>query len=850
MRRALALAVVLTGVLVARAAGENGTLAAAPTIGVATQQIGMASSTTFVLSTPGATNVAVDHLAQDPVGCPDPAVDVTTKAGFTVTPTSPHTTTVACPATAQPGMRRCLFHAAEADGTVLSTFLGVCIASSTQQLAANTSMLTFANVPIGTLSAPQTVTITNNGTSVTGKLQLQIDHDLDDDFVIGAPCAHNDSGCDLGNVALAHGASLDLAVYCQPSRPAPPAANLWVTIGGNSLPAPVPLSCAGVGVTGPAIHVTPATLDAGAIEVTGSATATATVHIENVGAATLTLAQNGIAISGAGNDWSYDLVSPCGALPCDLAPGQIEDIHVHFDPSVLGTRNAAMQITSNAMNGQADVALLGAGLGATLEDLADPAMIDLGLVPKNGSASVMIHLLNRGNRDLTDVTLALSPTTAFTTSPANPITVSYLTGQTVLLTCTPNGATSTFTTTLTASAPDTVNNTPIAIGATCTGTDAALVASPSSLALGEIRTGTTASAMMFALKNVSTQPLVLAGPPMFMPGVPALSLTGPGSLTIAGQGQQQMAVSVATAADADLSTSIAASDDVDSSYTLQIPVTGKVVTATVTVPDSVELGTFCVNQPTTPGPIALTSSGTARIKLPSAPKPALQAASPFAVAPQAPVTYPALLAPSESALVDVTPKRQSSRGQVSDTLQWTTDVAQDLAPTTAVSATFLDDGAAIAPASLDFGQVQVHHEPHDAMPVTIQNCSNAAISLTAVIDQPFAFDSAEFPPSLMPGQTASFGVSFLPTKVMRYDGFLHISTTSSTQPTLTVQLGGEGVAGAGGSDAGPGASGGTNPTSFYACSCNGRGAPGRGWPVVLAIAGVIARRRRGSSSAR
>jgi hypothetical protein len=102
----------------------------------------------------------------------------------------------------------------------------------------------------------------------------------------------------------------------------------------------------------------------------------------------------------------------------------------------------------------------------------------------------------------------------------------------------------------------------------------------------------------------------------------------------------------------------------------------------------------------------------------------------------------------------------------------------------------------------------------------------------------------------MPGQTASFGVSFLPTKVMRYDGFLHISTTAPAQPTLTVQLAGEGIAGSGGSDAGPNGGRGTDPTSFYACSCNGPGVPAHGWPIVFAITAIIVRRRRGSSSTR
>ena len=843
-RRLLAVAIVLGAALAAWAAGGgDGTVTSAPTIGVALQAAGAGTTITFQLATPGSAAVAVAGIAQDPSSCDDPTIHVQSAAGFTLMPGQPHAETVACPGAA-PGMRRCLFHARDAADSDLASFLAVCVSYTAQALSASPPSLAFGNVSVGATTPPQTVTFTNTGSPVSGPLQLQLDDDLDGDFVIQAPCPQDGAGCDAGTVALAHGATLAVQVACRPTTASPPAAHLYASIGGTTLGSPVALSCVAAPVNGPAIALTttPAPLDLGAIEVTGSGTATGIVHVRNVGGAMLSI--SGVSVTQVGTDWSASFAPPCSGATCDIPPGGANDLAVTFDPSALGARPATLQIMSNAGNGQATVALAGRGLGATLEDLVDPLTIDLGDVPKAGITSppYELHLVNRGNRDLTDATVTLSPTSGFQVMPASP-TVSHTAGATVGLVCMPGGATGPLSTTVTVSAPDTVTAAPLVFTATCTATDAALVASPSTLPLGEIRTGTPLPAQTIALENVSSSPLTLDGPPALSPAVPALSLTGPAMLSIpAGGGSAAVKLSVATGSDADLTTQITATDSADSGYTLAVPVTGKVVTAAASAPASIELGTFCVGQQTTPTTVALTSSGTATIELTAAPQLAMGAASPFQLAPKAPDTFPALLAPGETAAIDVQPVRRAQPGAVSDFIEWETDAGTAGPAMTAVSATFLDSGAAIAPASLDFGEVDVHLASHDSMPVTIQNCNDTPLALTATIDEPFAFDATELPASLMPGQTATFGVSFHPAEITHYEGHLRIATNGATDGMLSVKLVGDGVAGPGGGDGG-GGPGGLPETSFYACSCTS-GGPGGALPVALAVMAAIVRRRR------
>jgi len=838
-RRACSVAIVAAAAAVAYAAVPGNTLDATPEVVVVPIGVGQAATGSASVSNPGTSSVAVAAITRLP--CDDNAMTIASPPGpFAIGGGAQQAVTFNCPSTSVYGLRRCTYHLQSSAMNDLVMFMGVCAASSGATLSASPSAVSFAGVPVGTTQT-QTIAITNTGpnASKVGTIQLQTT-DLDGSVLIGAPCSTNENGCDVGNVSLG---TFTVDVQCHPSSATTVTRELHVVDQlGDRLAAPVSISCTGTPAAGAALYVTtvPAPLALGRVEVLGGS-ANGDVLIQNVGASgTLTI--NTIAISGAGTDWTYMLGAPCnGTLPCTLAPGVFVDAAVRFRPSQLGPRDATMTIaSSDPNNSQLDVALSGIGQGATLQLAAgQQATLDMGDVPRNGSASVAIHLANNGNRDVTDVSLALTSSAQFSTIPASPtssFTVAHgATPTDVVLTCAPGGATGTFTTTFTASAPDTTNNTPATVNVTCRGTDSMLAAKPSSIQLGEVRTGTMPS-MTVELDNVGGSTITLAQQPAVNPAVAGVSVSTLGSLMIPGNGSASMQLTVDQQADGDIATAITAGDS--GANTLTIPVTGKVVTATVTAPPTVALGTFCVNQPTRASTIALTSTGTATVVLDTAPAMAT-AGSPFELASKSPASYPGTLAPAALATVDVLPRRQSAAMDFSDDVVWTTDIANDHNPRTTVSASFIATGAALAPASLDFGPESIHLYTKDALPLTIQNCSGPTIMLTPSVDPPFSIDS-DFPSTLASAEPATFAVGFHPTKVGLVTKTLRVTTSDSQ--VLEVTLTGVGVANGVPPDAGLGSAG-YHATSFYACTC-ASGGPGGAAPILFALALVLRRGRR------
>ena len=164
-----------------------------------------------------------------------------------------------------------------------------------------------------------------------------------------------------------------------------------------------------------------------------------------------------------------------------------------------------------------------------------------------------------------------------------------------------------------------------------------------------------------------------------------------------------------------------------------------------------DIGTFCINQPTTQSSLALQSTGTATIGLEA---PALATMpSRFELSPTTPASYPTALAPGQSAIVAITPQPQQLATTLTDTITWTTD--DEVAPvaTTQLTARFIDSGGAIAPPALDFGRVVVHISEDNGQRVVIQNCNGSPLMLDApLIKAPFSIDSPNIPTLLNPNE--------------------------------------------------------------------------------------------------
>ncbi|TMQ09907.1 MAG: choice-of-anchor D domain-containing protein [Deltaproteobacteria bacterium] len=444
----------------------------------------------------------------------------------------------------------------------------------------------------------------------------------------------------------------------------------------------------------PVLSVSPPALDVGPIEVV-SATASAAVHVTNTGGGTLKLLAVDLLDDGTGAaaDWTVTAGPPCtAAIPpsCVLDAGQTADLALAFDPQAIGVRDVALLINyHDTADRSISIPLRGVGVGPTL-DLAAPATLDFGALPLATAGAIVLPVANHGTRTLADARVTVTPAGTFSVSPAGTFSVTTASAASITVTCTPTAAGS-VTGKLQLSAPD-VLGSPTEISLRCAGDPGAtLVATPPALVLGEVRLAApTVAHVAVASRNapiaLTAAELETAIAGVAVRGTPA---TTPATLDL----------TAAPQAEGSLDDRILVTPG--TGPMLAIPVSGAAVTASYSVPDAASLGTFCVQQPTTPRIVSLTSTGTATLRL-SAPRLA-STTSPFELTLVAPLGYPNIVAPRQRAIVSATPRQRGTAGVASDDIVWTTDAAGATASRTTLTATFIDDGGAIAPAALGFG---------------------------------------------------------------------------------------------------------------------------------------------------
>jgi MYXO-CTERM domain-containing protein len=419
----------------------------------------------------------------------------------------------------------------------------------------------------------------------------------------------------------------------------------------------------------------------------------------------------------------------------------------------------------------------------------------------------------------------------FSLMPASSVAVPPIGTTKVTATCSPTAA-GTFMTTIAIEAADAFASPPVMLAATCEGSTDPLYGTPTALGFGEVRM--TAGPVT---KTVMLQ--AATGPQLTLSGQPALESTNSNIVLGALSAMTTPAtfdVTIDPAVEADLTEHILIST---SDQTLRIPITGRVVKPAYSVPPVLDIGTFCINQPTTQSSLALQSTGTATIGL-DAPVLANMSAR-FDLSPTSPASYPTVLAPGEPATVAITPHPQQSRTTLTDTITWTTDVETAPTATTQLTASFIDSGGAIAPPALDFGKVIVHLSDDNGQRVVIQNCNGSALMLDApTIKAPFSIDSPNIPSLLNPNETATFSIGFHPTRLGTFTGALLISSQQLATP-LMVSLAGEGIPGNPSSDAGSG----TPPhPADTGCGCHASGVGGTAPALVVVVVVLVPLRRR------
>jgi hypothetical protein len=848
MRKLVAIAIVLGLAVVAYAVG-NGDIRPITPVSVVTitSTTSGGNGTATLQNTTTATTYNV--LVGSDATC-DPAVSFSVSGGNPIVgfaPLSSRNIQITCPPRGSDAMRRCQFHATNsANGTPLADFFGLCLYGATPgTLTPQQTTLDFGTVTLGQ-EQTRTLTIQHNGTSTQHirRVYLQTG-DIDGNFRFSAPCNPDAAYCDesLSTQVDATG-TLSVLVKCTPQAEGAHTAQVFVgTDTFQLLSTPVTLTCMGAAATAPVLGVNPSRIElVKPIEVVGD-TAKTTVHLSNPGGGKLVITdvRTVDVDTGAAIDWIYTASGACAGqitTTCELDPGETIDLDVTFNPSAIGRRRATLLISyKDTVDRTTEIPLDGIGLGATLHLAGAASSLSFGSVPLGRQSLLQIDLANTGNRDTTAmVAIAANGTPPFTASPSPNAVVTPTALKTLTVTCAPT-ASGSASSSVSVQSNDTFLSPSISIGVTCEGSTNDLFSSPTSLMLGEIRNGAGTVTRSVMLLSDSGSPLTLAGQPTLeTPNTnitihPLASMTTPTSLDIeidppATQGQLTATVLV----------------EATNGETLRIPLSGRVVKPSYIVASAVDLGTFCVGQPTTSSNISLVSDGTATLELDT---PTLSSVtSPFELSLTSPSMYPSSLAAGASATLAITPHRQTTVTTVSDTLTWNTDVVGALTSTTGLTARFTDSGGAIAPPALDFGKVTVHLFSDDGQRVVLQNCNDTPLALDPpMIRTPFSIDSPNFPAVLDPNETIAFSVGFHPTRKGMVSDTLRISSPQLPDGPLEVMLVGEGTApdmmmpdgGTGSDDHGD--------TSFYACACSS-GTPVGGLPIVLAVLVVVFPRRR------
>jgi hypothetical protein len=237
------------------------------------------------------------------------------------------------------GMRTGVFSIADSVGTQTATLAGTGAAAATDGLSPLT--LSFVAQQVGTVSAAQTVTLTNTGDNALTLVSAQI---TSGDFVAASACGS----------ALPGHSSCMVSVSYAPKMAGAETGALTVSDQFRSQT----VSLTGTGLAPPGVSISPGSLTFAALGV-GQSSAAQTLTVSNMGGAALSItaitANGDFSVPAAGNT--------CGDT---VMPGGSCTVQVEFTPTVGGTRAGSVSFADNAAGSPQTVALAGVGVDFSL----------------------------------------------------------------------------------------------------------------------------------------------------------------------------------------------------------------------------------------------------------------------------------------------------------------------------------------------------------------------------------------------------------------------------------------------------------------------------------------------------
>jgi hypothetical protein len=230
--------------------------------------------------------------------------------------------------------------------------------------------LTFGGENVGGATAPQQITVTNNGSAPLLLSTIGITGANPGDFSQTNTCPSS----------LAINSNCTISVTFQPTATGPRSADVSVADNASGSPQAVPVSGTG---TAAGVSLTPLSLTFVGQNPGTPASPPQTVTLQNTGSGPLTISSIAITGTNAG-----DFPSPgnnCPISPATLSAGNSCSILVTFAPTATGARSASLAISDNAIPSPQIVGLSGTGTMPSLQ-FGAPGVSFSGVVGGQGNS--------------------------------------------------------------------------------------------------------------------------------------------------------------------------------------------------------------------------------------------------------------------------------------------------------------------------------------------------------------------------------------------------------------------------------------------------------------------------------
>ncbi len=373
--------------------------------------------------------------------------------------------------------------------------------SATTTATLSATSLSFGNQNVGTVSAAQTITVTNGGAAPLGITSVSITGANAGDFAIASKTC--------GSSIAASGGKCTISVTFDPSAVGSRVAALAIN-GTSSESLSVSLTGTGtmptvsLGVPGPYIFGN---------QNVNTTSAPVALTVTNSGSGPLTISS--VALTGATADFTVVASTTTCKSGTAVAVGSSCTIYVTFNPLAVNTFNANLVITDNAAVSTQMISLSGTGVGVPNLSVSPTSLTFGNQVVGCTSAVQTVTLTNTGSATLNITNYAFGG--------AAPADFALVNSSTTCSATLAAGAsckagiafkpTATGARTATASVTDNAPGTPPSITLTGTGTAAAapvVTLSYTSLTFGGQNVGTSSASQSITLKNTGNAPLVVS----------------------------------------------------------------------------------------------------------------------------------------------------------------------------------------------------------------------------------------------------------------------------------------------------------------------------------------------------